>query len=438
LVFSTVSKMAPTPSILSGLLLVLLVAAALVAAVEPVLEKSSANAEDSNRDMIALVHSVGYHLEEHFVQTEDGYLLGLFRLKRSGQPDKTGGKVALLMHGLLDSAVVYLNNGVERSLGYLLVEQGYDVWLGNNRGNTWSKRHVNLKVDSNEFWDFTFDEMAEFDVPALVDHVLEHTKMTSLTYIGHSQGSTQLVAALSTEKGRTRLASKINKFIGLAPAIYVNHMSSLLMKAMATLDLDQVTELLGVRDFAPSNKVFETLLPGVCRKSPRVLCENMLDMVYGPSSHLNIAREEVFLSQFPAGTSARNVAHWGQHTRHNRFGKFNYGAKGNLVKYGRMDAPDYDLSSFPKTLDATFYFGSRDALQTEPDRDRARKELPENVKFVVIEGYSHVDFVWGKDPERFVFPDLLQRMTTSSSKPAEDSALDKAKRVFLRATAVIQ
>ena len=40
--------------------------------------------------------------------------------------------------------------------------QGYDVWLGNFRGNHESREHVNLDPDvDSDYWQFSWDEMAK-------------------------------------------------------------------------------------------------------------------------------------------------------------------------------------------------------------------------------------------------------------------------------------
>jgi len=66
------------------------------------------------------------------------------------------------------------------------------VWLGNNRGNKYSRRSTVLDpdVEDREFFDYSFFEMGQFDDPAMINYIRSHTGKASISYIGHSQGNT--------------------------------------------------------------------------------------------------------------------------------------------------------------------------------------------------------------------------------------------------------
>ena len=52
------------------------------------------------------------------------------------------------------------------------------------RGNIFSRAHIALSPSDPAFWDFSWDEMADGDLPALTDYVLAATGRPKLGYVG--------------------------------------------------------------------------------------------------------------------------------------------------------------------------------------------------------------------------------------------------------------
>ena len=124
----------------------------------------------------------GYASESYTVITDDGYVEQMFRLPGKLTEDnipligkKAKKPAVLMMHGIECDMNFFTINDPEKTPAYVLVEQGYDVWLSNNRGTRYGMGHLTLDPDSEEFWDFNFEQNGMNDLPAYIDFILEMT-----------------------------------------------------------------------------------------------------------------------------------------------------------------------------------------------------------------------------------------------------------------------
>jgi lysosomal acid lipase/cholesteryl ester hydrolase len=189
-----------------------------------------------------------------------GYISRPCRVSNSQQGVKNAKRPpVLLMHGLLQCSEAWLVGGTERSLACILAAAGFDVWCGNNRGNKYSQKHLRLHPDSEEFWNFSIDEFARYDLPAMVDYIREYTGFPQVAYIGFSQGSAQGFAALSLS---AELNEKIAVFVAMSPALAVRGLARSPLTALVETDLSFIYLLFGRKRMLASSLDVQRVLSG--------------------------------------------------------------------------------------------------------------------------------------------------------------------------------
>ena len=160
----------------------------------------------------------GLPFEDHTVTTADGYILQTHRIPNPGKP------VVYLQHGILADTWSWISNTNELGVGQNLYSQGYDVWFGNSRGNTYGKNHTTLDPSNDkEFWAFSFAEMGREDVPSTIKYILGVTGKPNLVYAAWSQGNTAMLVALQTTELKAFLEETVSVAVMLSPVSYMKH-----------------------------------------------------------------------------------------------------------------------------------------------------------------------------------------------------------------------
>ncbi|KAL2849215.1 Alpha/Beta hydrolase protein [Aspergillus pseudoustus] len=387
-------------------------------------EKRIANAVAHASDFTEICSIFGYEAEEHIVHTQDGYLLGLHRLPyrkgEEGKPVNQGEgsvkkKVVYLHHGLMMCSEVWIClTEEERCLPFQLVERGYDVWLGNNRGNKYSKKSTRCSPLSNEFWDFSIDQFAFHDIPDSINYILELTCQPSLSYIGFSQGTAQAFATLSIHP---QLNRKIDVFVALAPAMAPARISNPVVDSLMKASPNFIFLLFGRRSILSSTTMWQTILyPPIFMR----IIDTSLSFLFNWKCK-NISRSQKlagYLHLF-SFTSTKSVVHWFQIIRNRNFQFYDdeIYAPFSIVASERFYKPVKYPTRNIKTPIVLLYGGS-DSLV---DIDVMQKELPRGTTAKIIPKYEHLDFLWASDVPELVFGHVFEALDRySSTKGLQD------------------
>ncbi|XP_023938982.1 lipase 3 [Bicyclus anynana] len=358
----------------------------------------------------------GYTCETHTVVSQ-GYMLNIHRIPRSKDGGRIPKNAVILQHGLFASSADWILNGPDKGLAYVLADAGYDVWMPNIRGNRYSKEHAILKSDSKSYWNFSWHDVALHDLPAVIDHVVEHTgDGVKITYIGHSMGTTMLFAMLSL---RPEYNDILSAGFALAPVTFLTDVQSPI-KSLAPIasNVAYMEMLYGSHEFIPKDSVLGKMSNSCdVDNVDSLVCKNVIFYICGYNEkQFNKTLLPVFLSNLGTGTSWKTAVHFAQEiTAGGRFQQFDYGKKDNLKMYGTERPPEYDLSKI--TLPIKLFWAQNDLLSSEKDVQLLTEKLPSTTEVYKVPDpeFNHLDYLWAIDAPTLVNKEVLQSLDKVNS-----------------------
>ncbi|XP_015984716.2 lipase member M isoform X2 [Rousettus aegyptiacus] len=366
-----------------------------------------------------IIQHQGYPCEEYEVTTKDGYILSVNRIPQGLMQLMAGPRpVVLLQHGLFGDARHWISNLPNNSLGFILADAGFDVWLGNSRGGTWSQKHKTLSVDQDEFWAFSFDEMAKFDLPAVINFILQKTGQEKIFYVGYSQGTTMGFIAFST---MPELAQKIKMYFALAPIVTVKYSKSPITKLSLLPDM-LLKGLLGRKEFLYQTRFLHKFYIYLCGQMIiDQICSSILLLAGGFNmNNLNMSRTNVYVAHSFSGTSVQNILHWSQTTHSGELEAFDWGSETKNLEKGNHPTPvKYRVRDM--TVPTAMWTGGQDWLSNTKDIKMLLSEMNNLIYHKNIPEWAHADFIWGLDASRRMYNEIIHLMKQEETSLSQET-----------------
>ena len=361
-----------------------------------------------NEDYKSYISNLGLDLEEETVTTEDRYVNTMWRLT-SKDPNNRNGKSVIMQHGLLDGAFTFLILA-EDSLPKKLCDEGYVVYLPYIRGTQFSRSHLDYDSGlTSKYWDFSFDHMAAYDVPANINFVKNRDGVEKVYYIGHSQGT--LTFFLAYMNNPEFMEKNIAKFIALGTVPNVNNAQHFLIKLF---DKSKILNLIPVKNFLTLPKEVGQVFVPLCTSKAKFLCNSILSLAFSgthETGRIDYDRlgKNIYLYE-PGGTSLQNMKHWIQIYKAKRAQKYDYGLVENLKHYGQTTPPVYDLKkmkgySIPSLMtisDADPFANPQDTLDFVDNIENKKV-----VNILSLTNYNHIDYFWADSAVQEIFPKVM-------------------------------
>ncbi|XP_034114669.1 lipase 3-like [Drosophila albomicans] len=355
----------------------------------------------------------GYPAEHHHIVTEDGYIVGVFRIPYSHklQNQNEYRPIVLIQHGLTSCSDAWVLNGPDDGLPYLLADAGYDVWLGNARGNTYSRNHTSLSTEHPYFWRFSWHEIGHYDIAAMIDYALKTNGQgqKAIHYVGHSQGTTVFFTLMST---RPEYNEKIKTAHMYAPIAIMTNLENAFVRAVAPYlgQRNAYSLLFSCQEFIPNNDFLLALLFNFCEPDQmlRPSCEKVMENIYAKDRKNKTALPEG-LATHPGGCSTNQMIHYLQEQQSGHFRQYDHGTAKNLEIYGSETPPDYPVEEI--TSKVYLWYGLNDNLAAVEDVLALADRLPNReVRLIEDPLWDHIDFAMNMEARKYLNDPVIEIM----------------------------
>ncbi|GAV58814.1 Abhydro_lipase domain-containing protein [Cephalotus follicularis] len=388
-----------------------------------------------------VITELGYPYEAIHVITSDGYVLLLERI-----PRRDARKAVFLQHGIMDSSMGWVSNGVVGSPAFAAFDHGYDVFLGNFRGLV-SREHVNKNISSRQYWQYSINEHGTEDIPAMIEKINEvktaelrisqpdleeeinDDQPYELCAVCHSLGGAAILMYVITRRIEEK-PHRLSRLILLSPAGFHDD-STLVFTAVEYLFLLLAPILAPlVPGLYIPTRFFRMLLNKLARdfnNYPAVggLVQTLMSYVVGgdSSNWVGVLGLPHYNMNDMPGVSFRVAHHLAQMKHAGKFRMYDYGsAAANLNIYGSSEPLDlgeyYGLIDVPVDLVA----GRKDKV-IRPLMVRKHYKLMKDsgvdVSYKEFE-YAHLDFTFSHREELLAY--VVSRLLLVKPSPKQLSS----------------
>lgn len=387
-----------------------------------------------------IISRSGFNYENHYVASDDGYITQLVRVVNP-LADRTKLKQppVMMMHGGIIGTITWIwassiqhhpekyprsvSDGPitswNRSLAFVLANNGHDVWLVSIRGSSkqnkahkkYSKQFTSLfnrdeskksiknnddRLDLSEmikYWNYSMDEIISFELPQQMDKILQLTGAKNVSLIALSLSSQISLAMMASDPAH---ASKVHNYVVFAP-ILNNIGTNNFMKTFHTIICRHISDEIGSIFFS------ELLLSGLIRdillrwnKSKYLrysLIKALEEIVTGPSGKYQTLLEQGVVGHLLMPIGFKQLKHHCQQVEAGRLQKFDYGPLRNQAQYGSLRPPIYDIGKI-ELSNWLLVSGGNDNLATMKSVQQLISSIKKKpFKHIHVERFNHLDLV---------------------------------------------